>query len=210
MPGQQLFDWVYRLGLAGAMWDRDVPDHALSTWVTPLLPKEHGRALDLGCGTGTHALYLAACGYRVDAVDFSGPALGRAAARARDAGFGDIRFLCADVLRFESDAPYDLTVDYGCFHSLAPRDRDAYARRVAALTAPGGRFILMAFSPRWPVDWRFMGPYHVPAASVRDCFSAFDILEQREAAHYWEHVPIPLRSLPGPYRARVYCMQRRG
>jgi cyclopropane fatty-acyl-phospholipid synthase-like methyltransferase len=209
MPGQQLFDWVYRLGLAGAMWDRDIPDDSLTAWVDPLAPGRHGRALDLGCGTGTHSLYLARCGYRVDAVDFSGPALGRAAARARAAGC-DIRFLCADVLRYQADQPYDLVIDYGCFHSLEPHDRDAYARRVEALTAPGGQFILMAFSPRWSVDWRLMGPYHVPVASVRRCFAGFEMLEQREAPHYWEHVPVPLRSLPGPYRARVYHMQRRG
>lgn len=214
MPGQQLFDWVYRLGLAGSMWDRDIPDDALTSWVGTLAAGTRRRALDLGCGTGTHALYLARCGYRVDAVDFSGPALARAAARAsaatRDGAAGDdIRFLCADVLRYQADQPYDLILDYGCFHSMAPRDRAAYARRVEALAAPGSRFVLMAFSPRWLVDWRFMGPYHVPEASIRRCFTGFEVLEQREAPHYWEHVPAPLRSLPGPYRARVYHMQRR-
>lgn len=209
MPGQQLFDWLYRLGLAGAMWDRDEPDETVTSWVAPLAPGARGRALDLGCGTGTHAMHLARCGYQVDAVDFSQPAVALADARARAAGHR-IRYMRADVLAYEAEQPYDLTLDYGCFHSLEPAQWHAYARRVEALTAPGGRFILMAFSPRWPVDWRFMGPHHVPTWFVHGCFgSGFDIIDQGESRYYWEHVPALLRSLPGPYRARVYHMQRR-
>lgn len=201
-----LYDALYRTRLARTMWDRDDPDDALARWCDDAPP---GPALDLGCGTGTHAVFLAARGRAVDAVDFSEPALARAARRAREAGVA-VRLVRADALRYEAP-PYALVVDYGCLHNLDPETRGAYAARVAALTAPGGLFVLMALAPRYAlVDWRVLGPHHLPADLVGALLGpTFALEDVAEAPRYWSHAPRAYRPLSGPYRATAYKLRRR-
>lgn len=202
-----LYDALYRTGLARTMWDRDTPDEALVRWCDDAPP---GRALDIGCGTGTHAVFLASRGRGVDAIDFSAPAVEATARRAGDARV-DVTSLQADVFRYDAP-PYALVVDYGCMHNLDPETRAAYASRVAALTAPGGLFVLMALAPRWRVvDWRVLGPHHIPARVVGALFERdFTLEDSAEVAHYWEHAPRVYRPLSGPYQGRAYKLRRRG
>ncbi len=201
MPGRLLFDAIYRAGLAGTMWDRSDPDAVLVSWAR----HAPGRAVDLGCGTGVHAAWLAGRGWAVDAVDFSAPAVARA--RARCAGLS-VTVHHADVLEF-TGAPYDLVVDYGCFHSLPKESRRSYAARVASLAAPGASLVLMAMAPRWRVDWRVTGPAHVPPAEVARVFApSFRVEAMAEAPHYWTNAPRIYRPLSGPYRPTVYRMVR--
>ncbi|MDB4931330.1 MAG: hypothetical protein JWM10_3814, partial [Myxococcaceae bacterium] len=140
---------------------------------------------------------------------FSGPAVARCAARAAAAGVA-LRCLERDVLRYEAD-PYDLVVDYGCLHNIDPARRADYADRVAALTAPGGLFALMALSPRFArVDWRLLGPHHLPPSEVAALFGrGFALEDSAEVAHYWEHAPRAYRPLSGPFRGRAYLLRRR-
>ncbi|HTX26967.1 MAG TPA: methyltransferase domain-containing protein [Streptosporangiaceae bacterium] len=99
-----------------------------------------GVAVDLGCGLGAEAGYLAAAGWRAVGVDLSAPAL-LAAARARDGA----RFARADVLRLPlREHSADVLLDRGCFHYLAAADRDAYAAQARRALRPGGRLLLRA------------------------------------------------------------------
>lgn len=69
-----------------------------------------GRALDLACGAGRNALYLAACGYEVDAVDIAPFALERARVKARERGL-QVNWIEADLDTFEpAHEGYDLIV----------------------------------------------------------------------------------------------------
>jgi 2-polyprenyl-3-methyl-5-hydroxy-6-metoxy-1,4-benzoquinol methylase len=127
-------------------------------WDTGLTPPEvvslvesggiHGCALDLGCGTGTHSIYLAQRGFVVVGVDFSPKAIEMAREKARQAGaavdfrVGDVT--CLDFLR----EPFDFVLDIGCLHSLDAMGRTGYARHLARLTSPGGTFLLWAFDGR--------------------------------------------------------------
>jgi SAM-dependent methyltransferase len=106
-----------------------------------------GRALDLGCGTGTNVVYLARHGWRCVGVDYSILAVRRARQRARRAGV-DATFHRGDVSRMQIlDDPFDFVLDIGCLHSV-PRDRRVdYAREVARLAKPGAVFMLYAFLP---------------------------------------------------------------
>ena len=204
-----LFEGLYRSGLARTMWDRDVPDEQLLRWAAR--PDKPGtRALDIGCGSGSNALHLAGLGYKVDAVDFSAAAIIRAKQRVQAAN-ADITLLEANVLQYEAALPYQLVVDYGCFHSLDPSARPQYVARVAAACAPRGEFVLMAMAPRWPVDWRIMGPHHLPPETIAELFGrSFRQIEHAEVTHYWTHAPTVYRPLSGPYRAFAYRMARRG
>jgi cyclopropane fatty-acyl-phospholipid synthase-like methyltransferase len=128
-------------------WDTGVTPPEVVEYITDgrVVP---GRALDLGCGTGTNCVALARQGWEPVGVDFSLLAIRRARRRARRAGVA-ARFYRADVadLSFLT-GPFDLVVDIGCLHSV-PRERhEAYAREVARLSRPGALYMLYAFTPR--------------------------------------------------------------
>jgi SAM-dependent methyltransferase len=101
-------------------------------WLPP-----SGRALDVGCGLGAEAGYLAAAGWQVVGVDLSQVALARAAA----GGDGAV-FMRADVrqLPFHQDC-FDAALDRGCFHYLAPRDRLRHADELRRVLRPGARLL---------------------------------------------------------------------
>ena len=109
-----------------------------------------GRALDLGCGTGTNSLYLARHGWQVVGVDFAGMAIRIARRKARQAGL-TADFYVADVTRLDLLAiqpPFDLALDIGCFHSLTADARGRYLNGLRRLLRPGARWMLYAFGPR--------------------------------------------------------------
>ncbi|GAB2750285.1 class I SAM-dependent methyltransferase [Streptomyces bullii] len=124
------------------------PDENLVSYVDRGLLRG-GRVLDLGCGPGRNALYLAARGFEVDAVDLSPAAVQWARERAGESGTGGVRFHCGDVFapagaRFSG--PYDLVYDSGCFHHLPPHRRISYLALLERTLAPGGLFGLTCFA----------------------------------------------------------------
>jgi SAM-dependent methyltransferase len=135
---------LYRLGITP--WERDdVPDPVVRA------ASEPGRALDLGCGTGRDAVYLARQGWSVTAVDAVPQALDAARARAREAGV-EVDFRRGDVTQLEQlglDTGYDLVLDRGCFHGLDREQQLACARGVNVLAAPDAELLMFAFSPGW-------------------------------------------------------------
>ena len=107
-----------------------------------------GRALDLGCGTGTQAIYLAQHGWQVTAVDYVGRALERARARAAAAGVAP-RWIQGDVTRLPTldiGDGYSLVFDFGCYHGLSAEQRLGYAAGVNAVTASGTTLLVFSFT----------------------------------------------------------------
>lgn len=112
-----------------------------------------GRALDLGCGTGTNSIYLAQHGFTVVGIDFSPKAIATACDKARRANV-TVEFDVADVTRLDFlREPFDFVLDLGCFHTMDAEGRTRYAANLARLTRAGSLFMLYAFSPR-PADDR--------------------------------------------------------
>ena len=115
-----------------------------------------GRALDLACGQGRNAVWLAARGWRVTAVDFSAVALAKARARALESGV-EVDWVQADLLDFRPHpASWDLAVM--CYLHVPQLDRGTVLRMAASALAPGGTFLLVAHH-RENLEHGYGGPH---------------------------------------------------
>ena len=123
-------------------WDTGVSPPELMAFIQENPP---GRALDLGCGTGTNAINLATHGWQVTGVDFVARAIRSARKKSRQAGV-EADFLQEDVTRLNGiTGPFDLVLDIGCFHSLPAGGKTAYAQNLEKLLAQNGTFLMYAF-----------------------------------------------------------------
>jgi len=141
-----IFDLRYRFGRP--RWDTGIVPPELVALIEDERPPA-GRALDLGCGTGTNVMYLARHGWHAVGIDFSPTAIAAARRRARgDAAEARTRFLVADVTSLPDLGPaFDLALDVGCLHSIPADRRPAYATGLAARLRSGAAFLLYAFLP---------------------------------------------------------------
>ena len=124
-----------------------------------------GRALDLGCGTGTNAIYLARQGFEVIGIDVSRRALALARRKVRAAQLADrVRLECGDVTliqRYTSNHSADFAFDIGCFHNLNAEARRRYVSALTAVLKPGAVYMLYAFEPQ--ADRRGVAPDEIAA-----------------------------------------------
>ena len=124
----------------------DAPDENLAEWLEAGLITP-GRVLELGCGHGRNAAYLAGLGCDVDAVDFSAKAIERARERPRPAA-GSVTYQCCSIFDAQlTEGSYDLVYDSGCLHHLAPHRRRDYVELVTRALRPGGQYGLVCFRP---------------------------------------------------------------
>lgn len=141
--GSLRYEWRYRWGRTPWETERVPPEVMAFIKKTP-----PGKALDLGCGTGTHAIALARHGWRVTGIDFSFEAIRKARLKAERAGI-IIDFYAADVtgpgLRPHS---VDYVLDIGCLYSLKEKDRMPYAQMLAGCVGPKGCYMLFSWLPR--------------------------------------------------------------
>ncbi|MFL0025281.1 class I SAM-dependent methyltransferase [Streptomyces sp. NBUL23] len=135
------------------------PNAVLAEVVTALAPGPGGgdggaRALDLGCGHGGDALWLASLGWDVTAVDVSSTALGRVAAGAAEAGLADrVHPVRHDLARTFPEGTFGL-VTAGYFHTPVEIPREQVLRRAAEAVAPGGLLVLVEHASLAPWSWR--------------------------------------------------------
>lgn len=104
-----------------------------------------GRALDLGCGTGTNVITLIKNGWQTTGVDFIPKAIRAAKRKARRAGV-TADFQVGDVTQLKNiQGQFDLILDIGCFHSLNPGRMVNYRERINKLLKPGGIYMIYLF-----------------------------------------------------------------
>lgn len=124
---------------SGRMWSGSV-NATVEQQAAALTP---GTALEVGCGEGADALWLAARGWTVTAVDISAAALDVAAAEAARQGLAErITWEQADLTTWQPTAEYDL-VTSAFLHSPFDFPREAILRRAASAVAPGGRLLVV-------------------------------------------------------------------
>jgi SAM-dependent methyltransferase len=130
-------DWDRRYAKVENLWSAK-PNRFLVAEVESLAP---GRALDLACGEGQNAIWLASLGWRVDAVDYSPVAIAKARARSERDGV-DVAFEETDLVEYEPQpAAYDLILLL-YLHLPAEEHRLVLTRAARAL-APGGTLVLL-------------------------------------------------------------------
>jgi SAM-dependent methyltransferase len=170
-------DWDERYATDNLPWDTGAPDPILVEVIErgTIAP---GRVLEVGCGTGTNALWLAARGFEVLGVDISPRAIAKAQAKAGAAA--SVRFEVMDFLTAGIEgASFDFVFDRGVLHVFdEAATRAQFAAQVGRVLVTGGHWLCLAGSTEGPA--REEGP---PRRSARDLVEAIEpvleILELR-------------------------------
>jgi len=176
---QRLYERAYRR--RKTPWDTGIPPPELVEVVEGPNALEPGRALDLGCGTGTNVIYLVQHGWTAVGVDFASHAI--ESARRKADWVSGATFVEGDVTRSSElgvEGPFDLVLDIGCFHSVGPSRRDAYVREAARVTRPGSVMKIFAFGPRLKLP----GTHRTREPEIRRRFAgAFELERVQPGSH---------------------------
>lgn len=105
-----------------------------------------GKALDIGCGSGSSAIYLSRNGFDVTGLDVAWLAIRRARRNARRENVS-VRFEARDFLKSDHGR-FDLAIDIGCFHGLLNKDQQRYAGALRKVLNIDGSYLLHAWGPR--------------------------------------------------------------
>ena len=164
-----LYRLTYRLGKP--RWDTGAPQPELEQLAQGRAP---GRALDLGCGTGTDVVYLAGHGWEATGIDFAPEAVAAAKKKAADAGVR-AAFVHGDASRLADagvQGPFDLLLDIGCYHTIAASRRDAYVAGAAAAARPGADFYLAGIADPARL-WRLLGAHGIGDDEIKSRFARY-------------------------------------
>jgi len=104
-----------------------------------------GRAIDLGCGTGTNIITLAQAGWQASGVDFASRAIRMAKDKLKHKNIkADLHV--GDVTKLDHiTGPFDLALDIGCFHNLIPQGKRDYLNHLNRILAPNGFWLIYGF-----------------------------------------------------------------
>jgi ubiquinone/menaquinone biosynthesis C-methylase UbiE len=161
-PQRERFEGYY--ATPRAPWDIGRPQRAFLESADAI----RGRVLDIGCGTGDLALWLAKQGRTVTGVDFLEKPLEAARQKAAEDGVS-LNFLQMDALAVGSiPERFDAVTDCGLFHTFDDAGRSAYVGALARLLEPGSRVFLLCFADGEPGTH---GPRRVSERELRAAFA---------------------------------------
>jgi SAM-dependent methyltransferase len=147
MVSTLLYQAFYRIGFTP--WDGHALSSALRELIAGPAALPAGTAIDIGCGTGDSAIYLAQHGWQVTGVDVSAKALEKARAKAA-AQHVRVDFRRADATRLSSAGigkGCTLILDSGCLHGMSDDARERYVAELGAIAAPQTRLLIFAYTP---------------------------------------------------------------
>jgi len=174
--------------LPKAPWDIGRPQRPFveaSERITAAGQGRPARVLDIGCGTGDLAIYLAGLGCEVTGIDFLDGPIEIARRKAKAAGV-EATFLVMDALAVgEIPERFDAVTDCGLFHVFDDVRRAAYVSALARLLEPGACVFILCFSDSEPGEH---GPRRVSERELRDAFADGWVVESIEPARF-EVVP---------------------
>lgn len=124
--------------------------------------------LDVGCGTGENALYLAARGHEVWGLDASSRAIQKARTKAAERNLATT-FLVGNAFELARlGRGFETVIDSGLFHVFSDAERIRFVESLAGILPPGGIYLMLAFSDEEPTDWG--GPRRVHKKEIRATF----------------------------------------
>lgn len=194
-------DAIYRdLELDEIPWNFEEPPGVLLELV------ESGRirpcdVVDLGCGAGSHLMWLASLGFRVTGIDLSAEAIDVAGKRARARGLS-CRFLAADLASEDPDleGQFDLAYDWKVLHHVFPEQRPRWAESVHHLLRPEGTYVSVCFSESEPTGFPGDGKYRDTPLGTKLYLSSEEeireLFEERFEIEELETIVVPGRSAP--------------
>ena len=122
-------------------WDSGISPPELLDFIENHSP---GKAIDIGCGTGTNVITLAEAGWQVTGVDFVPRAIKMAKRKVKKVGISAELYV-RDVTDLKGiSGPFNLVLDIGCFHSLGESKVD-YLSELGRILAPGGHWLMYGY-----------------------------------------------------------------
>ncbi len=181
MPRTGDFDALYDQGTPP--WDIGRPQRAFV--VLADAGEIRGRVLDVGCGSGEHALMAAAMGLDATGIDTAPTAIRQAREKAARRSL-TVRFEVSDALDLPSFGQrFDTVLDCGLFHLFDDEQRLRFVDALGAVVVPGGCYSMLCFSEREPGD---RGPRRVRREEILDCFDGgwrVDSIEETRLETTW-------------------------
>ena len=200
-------DRIYRtVPLDSIPWNSGTPPDALVALVTGGSVRPC-RTIDLGCGAGNYAIWLAGLGFDVTGVDSSPTAIRIAEKNAREKGV-QCRFIVADLLGdlHEVTGTFDFAFDWELLHHIFPEDRETYARNVHRVLNPGAMYLSVCFSeddPQFGGAGKFRKTpigttlYFSSESELRELFSPYFVVRELKT--------IEVSGKYGPHKA-IYAL----
>ena len=175
-------DFLDRYETGDTPWDSGRPDINLTEMVETW-PVQTGTALEVGCGYGHNALWLARHGFQVTGVDLSTIAVEQAKQNALEAKL-ECSFYVADFLNaIIPGGPFSFAFDRGCVHTgEVPAGLETYAKKIADHLTPRGLWLTRAGSADDPP--REHGPPRLSARSIADAVEPFFEILSLKGGHF--------------------------
>ncbi len=159
--------WYYRK----PPWDTGISPPELIDFIAAHPP---GRALDIGCGTGTNVITLARHGWQVTGIDFAGPAIRIARKKVNQARI-QADFRVADITRADDlHGPFDFVLDIGCLHAISHAERQKYLSNIERWLSPTGYYLVYLFIN----DLTQQKQSGLSEADISEMTRRFDLLER--------------------------------
>jgi SAM-dependent methyltransferase len=176
-----LFQYLY---FRQPPWDSGISPPELLEFIKD---NKAGRAIDIGCGTGTNIITLAQAGWDVTGVDFAPRAI-KLARQKMEKNSVHAKLFVDDATRLRGIAgPFDLALDLGCYHGITKEGREKYLDQLERILAPNGFWLLYAFlSPGTPRSSSGLDEADISLVSSRlTPVSRRDGFDKRERPSAW-------------------------
>jgi len=165
-------------------WDTGISPPELIEFIEQHQP---GRAIDIGCGTGTNVITLAKAGWQVTGVDFAPRAIKLARQKLKRAGI-QAELSVNDATKLSGiTGPFDFALDLGCFHGISKEGQAKYLDQLKRILAPNGFWLIYTFlNPGTPRSGHGLNELDLSLIASRlSLISRRDGFDKRERPSAW-------------------------